>query len=69
MTKDNKKKNADIPNSEERERVSVHMGSNATHPLNTNDRVSGNSVDEHRMQESANAYIAEKEIKQTFLNS
>ncbi|WP_156291604.1 hypothetical protein [Oceanobacillus salinisoli] len=61
--------NGDLPKEEARERISIQTGENANHPLDTDNRVSGDSVDEHRKQESANAYIAEKEIKQTFLNS
>ncbi|WP_085993604.1 hypothetical protein [Oceanobacillus senegalensis] len=64
------KKKADLAKSETRERFNIQAGANnADHPLDTKNRVSGDSVDEHRRLESANAYLAEKEIKQTFLNS
>ncbi|WP_067725590.1 hypothetical protein [Oceanobacillus damuensis] len=59
----NHKKQPGLPKQDVRERISVQAGPN------TVNRISGDSVDEHRRIESANNFLAEKEIKQTFNNS
>jgi hypothetical protein len=58
-----------LPKQVSRERISIQTGLNMGHPLDPDNRLSGDSVDEHRRLESANTFIAEKEIQQSFHNS
>ncbi|RDW15375.1 hypothetical protein [Oceanobacillus chungangensis] len=53
----------------ERERISVQAKLGRNSLLDIDHKASGDSVNEHRTLESANASIAEDIIKQTFNNS
>ncbi|AXI10348.1 hypothetical protein CUC15_16020 [Oceanobacillus zhaokaii] len=53
----------------ERENISVKSEINRNSLLDIDHKASGDSVNEHRTLESANASIAEDIIKQTFNNS
>ncbi|WP_249871803.1 hypothetical protein [Oceanobacillus saliphilus] len=55
----------DLPKQDKKERISVQAGITTV----TDNRITGDSIDEHRSLESANTFIAEKEIKQAFHNS
>lgn len=56
-------------NERNNEQVGITTGATPSHSLDTTKRKPGVSMEEHREIESANAYIAEKEIQQTFHNS
>ncbi|WP_087973150.1 hypothetical protein [Oceanobacillus rekensis] len=60
---ENHKKNKKLPKQVSRERISTQPGLTMDHPLDPDNRLSGDSVDEHRRIESANTFIAEKEIR------
>lgn len=65
----NKNKRMNTKNEIENERVGITTGATPSHSLDTTNRKPGVSMDKHREIESANAYIAEKEINQTYHNS
>ncbi|UOR12873.1 hypothetical protein [Halobacillus amylolyticus] len=49
--------------------IGVESGLKANQPSDTEDRFTGDSVDEHNELEAANEDIAQKEISQVFNNS
>ncbi|MDL4841180.1 hypothetical protein [Aquibacillus rhizosphaerae] len=53
----------------ENEGISVETDLDPKHMFDTTDRYAGDSVNEHKQMEKANAYIAEEELEQINNNS
>ncbi|SHF72765.1 hypothetical protein [Ornithinibacillus halophilus] len=65
-----KKKKFNMPNQSNTDgEISVQNGIKENYPIESMNKMTGDSVDEHKKQEAANEVIAEKEISQVYNNS
>ncbi|MUK89270.1 hypothetical protein GMD78_12890 [Ornithinibacillus sp. L9] len=70
MKKQDKKETFDMPTQANRQgNISMHSGIKENYPFDSMNKITGDSVKEHKKLEAANEVIAEKEISQTFNNS
>ncbi|SET81859.1 hypothetical protein SAMN05216389_13225 [Oceanobacillus limi] len=70
MKKQSKKESFTMPTQANQDgEFQVHGGIKENYPLDSMNKMTGESVNEHKELEAANEVIAEKEISQTYNNS